>query len=693
MKTLGGGIVRLVALLALFPLASGIVIVHYRDAAVTHLPGKAAMVEQIRSGQFPFVNPYASCGEPLAGNPNHAVLFPDTVVFAAAPLPIAFGIHFALALALAWTGARRWARAEGASRFAAECAGIAFALSGPFLSAWTFYNAGMTLAVAPWVLAAAVKLARRSAESGHGVPGRAIVEMALATALLAVAGEPVAALLTVTLVVARYSAAAWIPRPGGIRRGAPALAAGFALAALLASPQILLTWQASTGSSRDLAPYRFVAATSTSVHPARLLEQVVPFPFGRPDVMGAGGFRRHDLFQGNAPYLWTLHLGWVPLLLLALYGRVRSPAERVGAAAALAGVVLSLGAYLPGARLLYPVLSLGGRIRYPVKWWYVVSLALVPLLAAAADRWLTRARRPWMLPAAIALPPLVLIAPLFRAALDRPPAPIDADLSGRIYERVSAVPHDPNLAVAEPALTTREFFRRAPRELWATTGARSGAGYAFDADPDGSYSFHDRVMREATDSLPWPDRAKELRLAGVGRIVSADPLPEPFREIALLDRGRGIRLYALDGASPPVRRASRILEAPNFNAVLDLHRAADFDPRTDAVVAARSASVRGEREAGRVEIVAETADSLAARVEGRLPALVVWSRTYFPAWEAAVDGEAAPVTVAEGHLVGVAVPAGAHEVRVRWSRRPLHTGLALLGAGLVAVVVLSRRRR
>ena len=42
---------------------------------------------------------------------------------------------------------------------------------------------------------------------------------------------------------------------------------------------------------------------------------------------------------------------------------------------------------LPGAKLLHPIVSLGGRMRFPVKWWYVVALLLVPLVARAAARW------------------------------------------------------------------------------------------------------------------------------------------------------------------------------------------------------------------------------------------------------------------------------------------------------------------
>ena len=86
------------ALLAapLVPLAAGRWMVTYQDAIMTHLPAKAATVEQLRAGAFPFLNPYASFGEPLAGNQNFGTFFPDMLAFLVLPLPAAFGLRFAL---------------------------------------------------------------------------------------------------------------------------------------------------------------------------------------------------------------------------------------------------------------------------------------------------------------------------------------------------------------------------------------------------------------------------------------------------------------------------------------------------------------------------------------------------------------------------------------------------------------------
>lgn len=687
--------------LALVPLATGRLIVTYQDALMTHLPAKSATVERIRAGEIPFVNPYASCGQPLLGNPNFATFFPDTLLFLVLPLPAAFGLHFALAAALGFIGARRWARASGFPRGAAEAAGFAFVFSGVFVSAWRFYNSGMALAVAPWVMAAVAKLTRRAEAGDRRTVRRAAAELGLWGGLEVLAGEPVVALLTFVLAGARVAWWLFLPVPGK-RLGALSFASGLALAALLAAPQIATTAQMFEGSRRSQTPYLFAVATYNSTHPARLLEQAVPFPFGRPDLVGAGGFREHRFFDNHAPYLWSLHLGWVPLALLLLFGRSSPRGEGFWLGAAGVSFLLSLGQHLPGAKRLYPFLSLDGRLRFPVKWWYVVGLCLVPLLAGAVRRWEegsspsrhSRYTLPAFVAAALAvaatrqvdgaafaallasgaalvaiLAPVrsgggrdarlpawcvagslfVAHLPFFLAVLDRPPGPPPLRVAGRVFERLSVEAHPPAGSPPTSERTTREFFRRARPELWALTGALSGIAYAFDYDPDGSYADHDRIVRKALDAMAWPERAAGLRSAGASHVVTSETLPPPYREMSVLNRAHGVRLYALDGPAP---------------------------------------SLRMREATGRTRAVEETADRLVADVEAPAAGVVIWSRSYFPAWRAWVDGAPSRTVVADRHLVGVPVPAGSHRVHVRWSAAPLAVGAGLFAAGLAGALLL-----
>jgi hypothetical protein len=730
--------VRILLLAALLPLACGYLIPTYRDAVVTHLPARAATAESIRGGYVPFVHPYASCGQPLLGNPNFAVLLPDTLLLTVLPLPIAFGLHFALALVLAAAGARRWARAEGAPALAAELAGYAFALGGPVLSAWTFYNSGMALALAPWVLAAAARLRRRVRRGEARAARRTTAELGLWGALEILAGEPVIALLTFGLVLLR-GVLPGRPRAVMVRR-AGLVAAGLALALALAAPQIFTAGQASRGSSRDLAPYSFRAATETSVHPARLVEQLVPFVFGRPDRIGPGGYEGHRYTGGHAPYLWSLHLGWGALLVLVLHGRLRSRSERFWGGALLVALALSFGRFLPLAENLYGPLSLGGRLRYPVKWWYVVALALVPLVALAARRWeqgepvgrvrrrtavalvvfsalaivgrqrvdafvvaglvasvlalglFARGRGPGATGAVATLvvAGLAAHAPILLTVLDRPPRATPAGLGHRVFERIGFVQHPPPTAWTGPPRATRLSARRARPELWALTGALDGVEYAFDRDPDGSYAFHDRVVREAVDQLPWSERARELRLAGVGWVATDEILSEPYREERVLDEERGVRLYEVPDPVPRVRLASRIRRSPHFQGAVAIHRHDDFDLVRDTVIPGDDFAAGASAPGGRVTTRLVRPGRLHAVVDSPGGGVLVWNVSYHPAWEATVDGTAAAVVPADGHLVGIAVEPGVHDVRVVWDRAPLRTGVLLFLAGCLVAVRLRR---
>lgn len=688
---------RSVFALALLPLAVGALVVTYQDAVMTHLPARAAQVAQVRAGEFPFLHPYQSCGEPLAGNPNFGTFFPDTLLFLVLPLGTAFGLRFALAAVLAFAGARRWARAEGAPRFAAEASGYAFALSGVFVSAWRFYNTGLALALAPFVLAAVARACRLA---GQGRPLRRVTaEIALCAALEVLAGEPVVALLTAVAVAVRIGSFA-IDEEGRkvLVPLARATAGGGALALLIAAPQLAATWQSYPGSSRDAAPFSFAAATGTSVHAARVLEQAAPFPFGRPDLTGPLGFHGHRSYDNHSPYLWTLHLGWAVLALLLRQGRPLAPGERAWWAAAVVAVVLSLGYHLPAARALSEVLSLGGRVRFPVKWWYLVALALVVPVSRAASRLAEAA--PWSRGRAIAAvaaaiviaaaltqvdlrtplaiaavvvsaaavavlaaprlasrpeaPALAIAAslavahlPLPLAFLDRMPAPPPPLAGGRVYERLRVDAHPPDAPERGP---TREVFRRATAELWAVSGGIGGIGYAFDRDPDGSYADVDRAARKAVDDLPWPERAPALRAAGVRYVVGDERLEPPYR--AVWAHGDAT-LYELDAPAPSVR-----------------------------------ASV------GTVSGVRERVARLEAAVDADAPTVVVWSRTFFPAWRAAVDGAPVAPVLAEDHLVGVPVPPGTHRVEVWWPAAPVlvGSGLGLIGALVAATMARGGRQ-
>jgi hypothetical protein len=174
-------------------------------------------------------------------------------------------------------------------------------------------------------------------------------------------------------------------------------------------------------------------------------------------------------------------------------------------------------------------------------------------------------------------------------------------------------------------------------------------------------------------------------------VVADTPLPPPFAPLAVLASAHGVTLYHLAGAAPSVRVATRTFPALSPREVAVVQGRADFDPATDAVVLAdRESAIEGVPRPASAMVGEERASRLRVQVDAPAPALVVWSRTYFPAWTATVDGAAVPVVVADGHLVGVRIPAGSHAVDVRWRTGPLIAGAVLAVIALGAIGLLRR---
>jgi hypothetical protein len=159
------------------------------------------------------------------------------------------------------------------------------------------------------------------------------------------------------------------------------------------------------------------------------------------------------------------------------------------------------------------------------------------------------------------------------------------------------------------------------------------------------------VARKALDDLPWPDRVDGLRRAGVRFVVTDEDLPAPYAPLGGLGT-RDVRLFTVPDPAPDVRLIDGGALPP--------------------------------------AVIAERAHSLHVRVDTPTAATLVWSRSAFPAWRAWVDGARVETRVVEGHLLGVPVPAGSHDVRIAWPAGPLIAGGIAWVLGLGALVGLRR---
>jgi hypothetical protein len=207
------------------------------------------------------------------------------------------------------------------------------------------------------------------------------------------------------------------------------------------------------------------------------------------------------------------------------------------------------------------------------------------------------------------------------------------------------------------------------RQGWALSGAPHGLLYAWDPDPDGSYTILNRYASDVVKRAPWGRRLKWLRAAGVRAVIAADvPAETPGLSPVYVEGSAGVpvTLWRMTDPLPGLRRAGRVVVADSINATVAAFEDALFDPATDVVVHAKDASVASSVRDGAAEarLAEDGADRLVVETSGERAGILRVDRSFTPRATATVDGKPATVYAADLNLIGIPVPAGRSRVVV-----------------------------
>jgi hypothetical protein len=165
----------------------------------------------------------------------------------------------------------------------------------------------------------------------------------------------------------------------------------------------------------------------------------------------------------------------------------------------------------------------------------------------------------------------------------------------------------------------------------------------------------------------------------------------------------GLTLRELE-TGPRAFFVERVVAAPPGHSVDEVFGDPAFDPRQAAVVTPEIAALlsqaglqRGPAEGAAAATYARSGPGeLRVGAETDVARLLVIGEHFDPGWSALVDGNPAPVVDADGLALGVLVPAGEHQVVVRFRPRGLVPGLWLAALALVslaAAAAVTRRAR
>lgn len=717
----------LFAVLAALPLAIGARTLFLRDALGIHFPLKAFGAEQLRAGNIPALNPTLGLGQPFRGNPQTLAFYPDNLLYLMLPLWSAFNLHFVVHWFLALFGMRALARAMGISPPGAMAAGVTYAGGGWFLSTMSSYNLVTVAALWPLVLLGA----RRGGRQGVAIGG-----LALGAALLG--GEPVSAALgLVPLAMLAIEA-------HGLRRGAKLLGGMAILGALVALPQIVATAR--------ILPFTFRAAHGVGsaqagqywFHPLRLIELVLPLPFGWPGRSGPLAWWAMRLAP-RPPLFYSVYFGIVGLWLAM--GAVRR--KHWWSLLAGSGVLLAaLGGSAPG---LFVRLS-AGVFRYPEKFLFWTALAGALLVGwgfeAALER--IRLRRVAVLAAVLAILGCIILAWRSFGGVANPVAIVQSSIWSA-YLLVAAVliaaaawaarrgsaaglltvqilgllqlapllATTPTGPLSSPSPWARQVAPGAsvlntalvyPRWSGPSSGVTIslpalgptlapapnvafGLRYPISSDFEGMASPLQTLLLGNLSELAWSDRVAWFRTLGVSRLVAFEDADAPGLEV--IDRasidGRDARLIEVADPAPEAwwPEAIHLSDSP-LAAMLAVQTSRD--PVRDVEVSGALEHHAG----GTVRVLRAEPDRIELAVEGG-GGLAVVRRNFDPLWVARDSRGTLLRTVAVNLvLLGVVVPPGPERVVLEVSPWPERSAslLALLALfAAVKTLVASRRPR
>lgn len=341
-----------------------------RDILVTVLPLRHYLLERLHAGEFPQWYPYELLGVPFAGSLVASPFHPQVLLFLL--LGPAVGTKWSLLLAslIGLAGAYRLARELGASRAAAVTGAYVFGLGGYGVSLVSNPPFLVPFMTAPWMLAAVHKLVRKK-----GRP-QDVAQLALWWSLIFLGGD------VQLFLECGFVALAMLVAYRASRRSWMFFAVAGSIAAALVSVELVPALASEDESIRAYWKPTPSLASLWALHPLRLFDFVVPHFVPAFHRLEFG-----QLFEGQADlFAGTLFVGGLAALLVLLALWKGAPGALLWIGVAVIGVALALGHRGGLLEVWWSAAPVFAKFQIPEKYVALAALAVVPLVAAGADR-------------------------------------------------------------------------------------------------------------------------------------------------------------------------------------------------------------------------------------------------------------------------------------------------------------------
>jgi hypothetical protein len=350
------------------------------------VPWREFAIDSLLHGHFPLWNPWLGMGAPLIANYQSAIFYPPNWI-----LPLtgsAWGQGLLVLLHVIWTGIGilLLARQLGLSKLSQAVAALSFSLSGYVIARAGFLSINATVAWLPWIILAADRVVFKQKLLGSKKDLiKPILLLSLFLCFQWLAGHAQTAwyclILTVVWVVWRcFSLRCGI----GIMHGLIALSAAMFLAFMLSAVQLLPTAEYLIHSHRATEVERELAL-AYSFWPWRILSLLMPNLFGNPATGDYWGYANY----------WedAIYIGILPLIL-AFFACVRgirgskySSLIRLLIVFSIISIFLALGKNTPFFIFLYENVPTFDLFQAPTRWNILMVFSLSLLAAIGTEFW------------------------------------------------------------------------------------------------------------------------------------------------------------------------------------------------------------------------------------------------------------------------------------------------------------------
>jgi hypothetical protein len=677
-----------------FPLVNGEITAGI-DTLDFFYPMFSFLGEQLRSGNIPGWNPYQFSGTPFAADPESGWTYlPAMVLFTALPLAAAAKALMLFHFLLAALSMYAFARVIGITILGSFVASIGLALSHFLYTRSVCCPAHIF--VMTWIPAILlfIYLASFSTTWLTRVVCWSVAGFALSQTIAAWLGQGSYYVLMLTVGFVAYQELIWRPRPhwSVFRR----------LGRLAISLGAVFGWAGGFSAAGVLPRFEFVNASNL-----------------------AGGYQGHSATQGGLSVVdaltYPLIFGGVAIIVLAALApvlaryRYLTPFFFVVAVLAL---ILSLRESTPLHTSAYVLLPRFEALHsHSSERILLVFYPAVALLAGATTASVHRWPRLSFALVVVVLANVLLVNLWFPLAVSRhldlnayysPAGAAEFLRSQQNQEPSRYLGYDPQAITVRDGQEVRYLWQMfEPRVTALLVNNRATLLRLEDVQGYNPLQLHRYV--ELIDRMNGEDQEYHGRYVLPGGLDSPllDLLNARFIVIPAAFSAERADLQGLVETHPVVYRDATVLVVENGSALprawivhqarqvapgaaLDLIASGTVDPRTTALLETAPPPLAPAIDPTQDVVAIEHHEPDAIRVRARTdaPGLLVLSEIYYPAWTAYVDGEPAPISVADHVLRAVPLPVGEHVVELRYESASLRFGMIISLATVTAFVLL-----